>query len=78
MPRPKQPKKSKLPPDKGIKPISFSGPSDAGDGLTVHLGQADRSLVKRICADLEQCHNRSFNPDQVVRWALWHCRWEEP
>ena len=75
-------KTHRLPRERGIRKIEMDSAEAPGDAVPVgqlhlDLSEADRVLLGQIRERLETQCGEPVSNSQVIRWAVWHCRWEE-
>ena len=84
MPERKPKKVSRLPKGRGIHRIEISQPQAAApeqeasdpDRISIAVSESDRVLLDQIRARLEARNGTPVSTDQIVRWAVWHCKWD--
>ena len=76
-----QPKTRALPDDKGIQEIQMPAPEDEGpknqNRMTVYLLNPDKEKLDELCVELRAKVRRPVSRSEVIRWALWHCDFDE-
>jgi hypothetical protein len=75
-----------LPEGRGIHKIEISQTQtetsveikSVGEALMqIDMSQADRELLNHIRQRLEVRYGVPISNSQVIRWAVWHCSWDE-
>lgn len=82
----KRKKTSRLPEGRGIRKIEMPQTKEDPPAVpdTVPVGQlhievseADRVLLQDIRERLEAQYGAPVSNSQVIRWAIWHCCWDD-
>ncbi len=86
MPEDRRKKTSRLPEGRGIHKIEISKtqtetpveikPID-GEHIQIEISKSDRELLHHIRQRLEARYGIPVSNSQVIRWAVWHCSWDE-
>lgn len=77
-------KTHRLPRERGIRKIEMDSAEAPGEAeiapvgqMRIDLSEADRALLGQIRERLETQCGEPVSNSQVIRWAVWHCRWDD-